>query len=159
MDQLLSSPSHSALLECIYTSGAECLLNLDVLRDSKCEVALFNAFENIAPELIMPSMPRLFSSYIRTLRKNRGAIFGQGSSHKLDSLEEFRESALRFFSLYQPILNKATNKSEAWRTMTRLLDVINQENLFSSRHVQSERLLNGIVNSALIEIGAEHPGE
>ncbi|KAJ3855197.1 Urb2/Npa2 family-domain-containing protein [Lentinula lateritia] len=152
---LSSSPDHSTLFECLYTSGIDCLFNLDVLRDSKTEDTLFIAFNDIVPEIIMPSLPRIFSSYIQAFRRNRNAIFGQGSSQKVDALEEFRETCLRFFTLSQQIFNKATDKDQSWTIKALLLDVINQEMLFTGGHLETEKLFNDMVNSIFMELAAD----
>ncbi|KAJ3790316.1 Urb2/Npa2 family-domain-containing protein, partial [Lentinula aff. detonsa] len=153
LNRLQSGPVHSTLLECLYTSGVQCLFDPDVIRDSETENTIFHAFENSVPEIIMPILPRLFLSYIQILRKNRNAIFGQASSHKFDS-EEHRQSSLRFFTSCQQILSKATQKDQSWTTKALLVDVINQEHIFTGRHLETEQLLNGIVNSALVELKA-----
>ncbi|KAJ3919471.1 Urb2/Npa2 family-domain-containing protein [Lentinula edodes] len=155
LDNLSSSPNHSTLFECLYTSGIDCLFNLDVLRDNKTEDVLFTAFHDIVPEIIMPSLPRIFSSYIQALRRNRNAIFGQGSSQKVDGLVEFRETGLHFFILSQQIFNKATDKDQSWTAKTLLLDVINQEMLFTGRHLDTEKLFHGMVNSIFVELAAD----
>ncbi|KAF9073753.1 Urb2/Npa2 family-domain-containing protein, partial [Rhodocollybia butyracea] len=155
-NRLSSSPVHSTLSECLYNAGAECILNLDVLRDNKTESTLFNALETIPAELVIPILPNLFSSHIHALKRNRGAIFGQGSNQKLDSLDEFRKFSLRFFALCQPILNKAAERGEAWKTKTLLLDVIKDENLFTAGQLEAEKLFNGIVNTALMELAFDH---
>ncbi|KAJ3815023.1 Urb2/Npa2 family-domain-containing protein [Lentinula aff. lateritia] len=152
---LSSSPDHSTLFECLYTSGIDCLFNLDVLRDSKTEDTLFIAFNDIVPEIIMPSLPRIFSSYIQAFKRNRNAIFGQGSSQKVDALEEFRETCLRFFTLSQQIFNKATDKDQSWTIKALLLDVINQEMLFTGGHLETEKLFNDMVNSIFMELAAD----
>ncbi|KAJ3882298.1 Urb2/Npa2 family-domain-containing protein [Lentinula edodes] len=155
LDNLSSSPNHSTLFESLYTSGIDCLFNLDVLRDNKTEDTLFTAFNDIVPEIIMPSLPRIFSSYIQALRRNRNAIFGQGSSQKVDGLVEFRETGLNFFILSQKIFNKATDKDQIWTAKALLLDVINQEMLFTGRHLDTEKLFNGMVNSIFVELAAD----
>ncbi|KAJ3934391.1 MAG: Urb2/Npa2 family-domain-containing protein [Lentinula lateritia] len=152
---LSTSPDHSTLFECLYTSGIDCLFNLDVLRDSKTEDTLFIAFNDIVPEIILPSLPGIFSSYIQALRTNRNAIFGHGSNQKVDSLERFRETGLHFFTLSQQIFNKATDKDQSWTTKALLLDVINQEMLFTGRHLDTEKLFHGMVNSIFVEFAAD----
>ncbi|KAJ3870156.1 Urb2/Npa2 family-domain-containing protein [Lentinula novae-zelandiae] len=152
---LSTSPDHSTLFECLYTSGIDCLFNLDVLRDSKTEDTLFIAFNDIVPEIILPSLPGIFSSYIQALRTNRNAIFGHGSNQKVDSSERFRETGLHFFTLSQQIFNKATDKDQSWTTKALLLDVINQEMLFTGRHLDTEKLFHGMVNSIFVEFAAD----
>ncbi|KAJ4476742.1 hypothetical protein J3R30DRAFT_333733 [Lentinula aciculospora] len=159
LDYLQSSPNYSTLFESLYTPGVECFLNIDILRDNKTENTIFSAFENFTPEIIMPVLPRVFLSYIQTLRKKRNAIFGLGSSQKTDFLEEYREASLQFFASCQHILNEATQKDQSWRANALLLDVVNQENLFSGRHLETEKLFNGIVNSAVVELTANIQGE
>ncbi|KIK71275.1 hypothetical protein GYMLUDRAFT_254519 [Collybiopsis luxurians FD-317 M1] len=154
LSKLYSSLSHSNLLESIYATGSDCFLNLDVLRDGKTETVLFSALESIAPDIIAPSLPRIFSSYVQTLKKNRSVIFGQGS--KLDSLEEFHEASLKFLTSCQTTLNMMTDKGQVWKTRALLLDVVNEENVFNTRHVETEKLLSGIVNSILIELAGGH---
>ncbi|KAG6885946.1 hypothetical protein C0993_007448 [Termitomyces sp. T159_Od127] len=80
------SSSEVALSGIIYNAGIETLFNLDTLRrirDSKAENELL---ESIAPVLrsndeVYSVLPRLFASYIESLKKHRGALVSQSSNH------------------------------------------------------------------------------
>ncbi|KAF5382976.1 hypothetical protein D9757_006310 [Collybiopsis confluens] len=155
---LNSSPDFSTLHGSIYASGCDCLSSLDVLRDNHTEAALFSALGNIPPDTSMPVLPQIFSSRVQALRKNRATIFGQGSSYKSDSAQDLHEAALRFFTLCQTTLKRAVEKSDARKTTALLLDVISEENLVSTGHMESVRAMKEITTSALIELAGEHEG-
>ncbi|KAJ3718284.1 Urb2/Npa2 family-domain-containing protein [Lentinula raphanica] len=153
LNRLQSHSTHSTLFECLYTPGVQCLLDVDVLRDSETENTISNAFSNVTPEIIMPTLPKIFSTYIQTLRKHRSTMFGQTSSQKADS-DGYREASLRLFSLCQRILSKATEKDQSWTTKALLIDVLNQEHIFTGQDHETENLLNGIVKSILVELAS-----
>ncbi|KAJ3828501.1 Urb2/Npa2 family-domain-containing protein [Lentinula raphanica] len=157
LNRLQSHSTHSTLFECLYTPGVQCLLDVDVLRDSETENTISNAFSNVTPEIIMPTLPKIFSTYIQTLRKHRSTMFGQTSSQKADS-DGYREASLRLFSLCQRILSKATEKDHSWTTKALLIDVLNQEHIFNGQDHETENLLNGIVKSILVELASVNEG-
>ncbi|KAJ8084273.1 hypothetical protein PM082_003041 [Marasmius tenuissimus] len=145
------SQTPTELHSAIRSGGLESLFNLDALRDSKLEQNLFDQLATFTSESVIPALPMIFTAYIQTARKYRGALFGQSANR--DSMEDFCAAGFRFFSSCQTILSKSNSRVAVWACRASLLDVVNQENLLSSgSSPEHSALLRGVIGSALAEL-------
>ncbi|KAF8078378.1 Urb2/Npa2 family-domain-containing protein [Lyophyllum atratum] len=156
--QSTTDEPHKSLLDAIYDAGAETLFNLDILRqtrDSKTEDALF---ESIAPVLssnleIYSVLPRIFSSYIESIKKHRGALVSQGSAQlPATANAEIQSYGMRFFASCLSMSDGREQTTQSWSTTVSLLSLIDQEALFNRKQVEAEVLLNRIIEQALANL-------
>ncbi|KAJ7630714.1 Urb2/Npa2 family-domain-containing protein [Roridomyces roridus] len=128
----------SGLQEELYVVGTEILFNVDTLRQPYDENhPLFTALQSIPDALTRPFLPRLFSSFVHSTRKHRGALHGQN------------EANLTFFDSCQVLLTAAAPTSSTWETRAALLRVVAEENIFGSGQEPS---LKSIVPLALFAL-------
>ncbi|KDQ63876.1 hypothetical protein JAAARDRAFT_54067 [Jaapia argillacea MUCL 33604] len=104
------------LSESIYTAGIETLFNLDVLRSSPID-SLFQALVALPTEsYILPSLHRLYTSYIHSLRRYRSALFP--SSGIENAAMKFYSEVNRLLVAYQ------THQEEVWEARVGLVGVV-----------------------------------
>ncbi|KAK7058266.1 hypothetical protein VNI00_001897 [Paramarasmius palmivorus] len=145
---VVTGDSTSDLHRAVRVAGLETLFNLDVLRDPKSEQMLVDRLHITSPEIAVPALPLIYSAFVQTTRKHRGALF----SH--DSTEEFRTVALRVFVSLQAIIRKTDNTHAFWSCNTSLLEVVNQENLLGGNNArpQVNATFEEIITCALAEL-------
>ncbi|KAK7463828.1 hypothetical protein VKT23_005765 [Stygiomarasmius scandens] len=151
-----STPTYRNIYQVIYASGVECLFNLEILRDPKLEESLFDALGHVGSDVSIDFLPHLYLSHVESLRKNRGVLLAQDSKNLLDSLHEYRSSAMRIFESYNAILledKSPTHSAQIWRTRSSLLDLIDQQRLFNSQ--QSETVFKTIIHAILFELASD----
>ncbi|KAI8995332.1 Urb2/Npa2 family-domain-containing protein [Trametes punicea] len=131
----------------IYDAGIETMFGLELLKpaaDRKHDLALADALERIlrtSPEIVLRPLPRMFKSYVHTIRRHRGALFGQGSSQALGQVvDQFQAVAIGFYSLCSN-LARAGGEGMYWRCRVSLLEVVEKENLFNSKDDDAKTLL------------------
>ncbi|KAL0579816.1 hypothetical protein V5O48_002227 [Marasmius crinis-equi] len=135
----------------VRSAGLESLFNLDVLRDSKMEQLLFDHLAMLPSETVVPTLPILFTAYIQTGRKYRGALFGQSANR--DSTPDFCAAGFRFLSSCQTILSRSNSPVAVWTCRASLLDIVDRENLLSGGSApEHSAILRSVVNSALAEL-------
>ncbi|KAG5648160.1 hypothetical protein DXG03_006114 [Asterophora parasitica] len=146
---------YKSLLEAIYSAGAETLFNLDVLRqarDSRTENVLF---DSIAPILssnleISAVLPRLFASYVESIKKFRGALVGTGTSQAPGAAnDEIQASGMQFLASCLTLLGQRENTVQAWSTRVELLALVDKQSLLNRQQVEAEVLLNRVIGQAL----------
>lgn len=139
------SPAYENLLANIYASGIETLFSLDVLRqihEPKLDSSIFEALHKIVTISIEGKMqvlgilPRLFESYIQSVKKHRGTLFSQGSGSHAGGVpsEEWRATSMKFFVSCQDLLSEVEGQSteQDWSARVALLSLVDRENLFNA---------------------------
>ncbi|KAK0198611.1 Urb2/Npa2 family-domain-containing protein [Armillaria mellea] len=141
----------SVLGENIYAAGVEILFCLDILRQSvDGEITFFEALEGVDMPSLLDNLPRLFRSFVTSVKRFRGALFGQGSSRQsTGGVEDARAAGMRFFISSQPLLNVSGLEVRAWTAQVELLKVINDEVLFSSSQRDPEEVFTKIIENAI----------
>jgi len=167
--QTLSAPwaSHDdSFKTAILDAGVETLFNLDVLRqsyDSKSENLLVKALEKMSftdADLVLQNLPNILAQYISANRKHRGALFSQGSQTQPGaSLEELRETGMHFFTLIMGLVNDSKQDCRAWQTRALLLRIVEQENMFISKQLDSQMMFNQILELILVTLSDGWKGE
>jgi len=126
----------------MYSAGIETLFNLDILRtaeDNKCDRALKDALaEALAsfPAVSLDAMPRMFESFIQTIKRHKSALFGQGSNHTAGNVAtQVQAVGIAFFSMCGELLASAPNGEDdrIWKTRIALLVIVDAENLYNVR--------------------------
>ncbi|KAF8895057.1 Urb2/Npa2 family-domain-containing protein [Gymnopilus junonius] len=137
-------------------AGIETLLNLDILRqnlDLKGESTLLEMLHILITEdrdIVLKILPIIFTFYIDVLKKNRRALFGQGSQHHLgSSVVELHNTALRFFVSISSLIDDSHQDRQTWETRLALLQTIDRENIFSRQHVEAQVTVDQIIELAL----------
>ncbi|KAK0505923.1 Urb2/Npa2 family-domain-containing protein, partial [Armillaria luteobubalina] len=151
MSYTTSITATSVLGENIYAAGVEILFCLDILRQSvDSEITFFEALEGVDMPSLLGNLPRLFRSFVTSVKRFRGALFGQGSSRQsTGGVEEARTVGMRFFISSQPLLNVSGLEVGAWTAQVELLKVINDEALFSNSQRDFEGVFTKIIEDAI----------
>ncbi|KAK0233389.1 Urb2/Npa2 family-domain-containing protein [Armillaria fumosa] len=151
MTYTTSITATSVLGENIYAAGVEILFCLDILRQSvDSEITFFEALEGVNMPSLLGNLPRLFRSFVISVKRFRGALFGQGSSRQsTGGVEEARAAGMRFFISSQRLLNASGLEVTAWTAQVELLKVINDEALFSSSQRDLEGVFTKIIGNAI----------
>lgn len=167
--QALSAPyaSHDGSFKtAVLDAGVETLFNLDVLRqshDSKNENLLVESLEKLSftdRDLVMQNLPNILAQYISANKKHKGALFGQGSQTQPGaSLDELHETGMRFFTSILGLVNDSKQDCRAWQTRALLLQIVERENIFSSKQLDSQMTFNRILELALVALSDGWKGE
>ena len=162
IQNVLDEPLRKDILD----AGVDTLFNLDVLRqnvDLKGEGLLLDRLQALLSgdgQPVLKALPILFMSYFDTLKKNRGALFGQGShSQTGSSLSELHNHALRSFIAFSSLLDNLDQNFLVWSTRQALLQIIARENIFSHNHVEARMALEHVVELSLVCLGDGWKGE
>ncbi|KAG6891425.1 hypothetical protein C0992_007204 [Termitomyces sp. T32_za158] len=149
------SNSETALSDIIYDAGIETLFNLDILRrirDSKAENELL---ESIAPVLrsnaeVHSVLPRLFASYIESLKKHRGALVSQSSSQIPGSANaEIQTQGMQFLAGCLSLLDLHEHSAKTWSARVALVKVVDKENLFDRGNPEAAMVFDSVIRHAL----------
>jgi hypothetical protein len=154
-----SLQSKYSVSQFIYASGIDCLYHLEILRDPKLEDTLFDSFGKVDSEVILPFLPRLYQSHVESTKKNRGTLFAQDSKHRLNPLDEFRNSALHLFESYFDMLSEdklARHPILVWRARSALLNSVDQNHLYNDQ--QNEAVFKKIIQTVLFELNSVQTG-
>ncbi|SJL05929.1 uncharacterized protein ARMOST_09265 [Armillaria ostoyae] len=151
MSYTTTKTATSVLRENIYAAGVEILFCLDILRQSvDGEITFFEALEGVDIPSLLGNLPRLFRSFVTSVKRFRGALFGQGSSRQsTGGVEEARAAGMRFFISSQPLLNVSGLEVRAWTAQVELLKVISDEALFSSSQRDLEGVFTVVIENAI----------
>lgn len=146
-------------------AGVETLLNLDILRqslDPKGESPLLDRLQNLVTEdrdLVLKVLPVLFEIYVNALKKNRSALFSQGSQPQPGSgLGELHNAALCFFISILYLIDHSHQDHQAWAARLALLQTIDRENIFNRKHVETQVAFDQIIDLALVRLGEAWKG-
>ncbi|KAG6911773.1 hypothetical protein DXG01_000019 [Tephrocybe rancida] len=150
--------SDATLSDIIYDSGVETLFNLDVLRwtrDSRTENHLFEAITPVLTSNIevFAVLPRLFSSYIDSIKKHRGALVSQSSTQAPGAAKtEIQTQGMQFFASCLLLLDADENLHQTWSARVALLKVVDREGLFERSNVEAAILLDRVLGQSLSKI-------
>lgn len=147
-----------------YDAGIETMFNLEVLRqvadnsDQSLEEALARVITQ-REDISVHALPRLFHSYIAAIRKYRGALFGQTSSHTSSgSLEQVKVATLKFFATASSLACSIGNAQAIWQIKLALLQVVDAEGLFSFSDEFAVTTLLQLSRDACVTFDPEVPG-
>ncbi|KAH9947654.1 Urb2/Npa2 family-domain-containing protein [Amylocystis lapponica] len=136
----LPTPDHEsqqAIASDIYASGIETLFSLDVLRlagDQNCDPAMREVLITLVPatpDVVFETLPRLFTSFVQSLKRHRSALFGQGSNQaSSDTATQVQAAGMTFFTLCIDLLDMVAD-NDTWNTRIALLEMVHRENLFN----------------------------
>uniref|UniRef100_A0A8H7Y6I5 Nucleolar 27S pre-rRNA processing Urb2/Npa2 C-terminal domain-containing protein n=1 Tax=Psilocybe cubensis TaxID=181762 RepID=A0A8H7Y6I5_PSICU len=156
---LNGSQNEKLLKDAVLEAGMETLFNLDILRqsqDSKAGNPLIERLLKLVPEnrdIVYGILPDLFSHCISATKKNRGALFSQGSqSQPGASLEQLHEACLRFVLALFSLVDHGHQDHHAWRTRFALLNIIDQENLFDRTQLEAQMTFNEILELVIVAL-------
>ncbi|KAF9560209.1 hypothetical protein CPC08DRAFT_690317 [Agrocybe pediades] len=152
-------PEQQPFSDVVLESGIETLFNLDVLRqtnDQKTEPPFLEHLRKLLAsgrDHVYRALPRLYSSYVNSIKKHRGALFSQGSqSQPGAALEEFHEAALRLFTSMLALVDHNDQDALSWMTRLSLLQTVDQENLFDRHQMEAQMTLNQLVDLIIIAL-------
>lgn len=145
---------HESLKTGIVEAGIDSIFNLDILRqDRNAESALLQYLRTLNKThgiLIIETLPQIYLHYIHSLKKHRGALFGQGSQHSgATALDELYNSGVRFFISCESMLRDHPQTSRVWETRIALLQIVYQENLFHRKQADTQVVLNQLLETSL----------
>ena len=159
-----SGGNGQALLSDVYDAGIETMFGLDVVKqvtDSKHDTALLEALENASiqsPAMVLRSLPRLFASYVQSLKRHKGAIFSQGSNQASSHIADQLQAAAMIFYAMCVTLARRTADDASWQCRVSLLHVVERENLFSVKDEEAKTLLREDGESAVEALAAAWDG-
>ncbi|KAI0670121.1 Urb2/Npa2 family-domain-containing protein [Trametes maxima] len=131
----------------VYDAGIDTIFGLDILRpsiDQKHDTALAGALERILgteSRTVLRPLPRLFASYVQTVKRHKGALFGQGSSQSSGQVADQVQVASMAFHAVCDALARSGDDQEYWRCRVALLEVVERENLLSLKDEDAKTLL------------------
>ncbi|TBU64845.1 Urb2/Npa2 family-domain-containing protein [Dichomitus squalens] len=148
--QLVPADGHGqALLSDVYDAGIETMFGLEVVKqmtDSKYDTALLEALEDASiqsPAVVPCSIPRLFASYVRSVKRHKSALFGQGSSRAPGHiLEQVQAASMVFYGTCNTLARKSADDA-SWQCLVSLLEVVERENVLSVEDEEAHTLLRG----------------
>ncbi|TFK90203.1 hypothetical protein K466DRAFT_574360 [Polyporus arcularius HHB13444] len=138
-----------SLVADIYDAGIETMFGLDIIRqaaDHKLDTGLAEALEAASKEhsaVVLRCLPRLFESYVQSLKRHKGALFSQGSNQASGYLtEQVQRASMAFYATCDGLARSGTD-DVSWQTRVSLLEVVEKENLLSTKDEEAKALLRG----------------
>ncbi|GBE78138.1 hypothetical protein SCP_0110210 [Sparassis crispa] len=132
----------------IYSAGVDTLFSLEVLRqagDQHFDAALKEEFTKgmaNTPETVLTSFPRLFMSFMQSIKKHKSALFGHGSNQVPgDITKQVQGAGMAFFASCDNLLTEGKESEQLWLTRIALLAVVDSENLYNVRDEHAVQLL------------------
>ncbi|OBZ78847.1 hypothetical protein A0H81_00559 [Grifola frondosa] len=87
-------------------------------------------------------MPRLFKSYVESIKRYKGALFSQGSNQAPGHIsEQVQVTGMAYYALSNSLLDLNASDERSWRARVKLLEIVETENLFSAKDDEARRLL------------------
>ncbi|KZT06756.1 uncharacterized protein LAESUDRAFT_774312 [Laetiporus sulphureus 93-53] len=139
-----------SLVSMIYSAGVETLLSVDVLRtldDTKCDLALKEALltsTSQMPDVVLKVIPRLFGSFIQSIKRNKNALFSQSSKQTSGTLSlQTQTAGAAFFALCDELLvsDSGHRTASVWPTRIALLAIVDGEAIYDVRDENATRIL------------------
>ena len=153
---LLDSTLKISLLD----AGIDTMFNLDILRlmhDSRAENPLVERLQVISQTeraLVLEHIPQLLVYYVQAIKKNRGALFSQGSqAYATSSKEELHANGMQFFISLLGLVDDSNRSPEAWTARFLLLETVNKENIFEVKQQDSQVTFNHLLEIVLLVLG------
>ncbi|TFY69060.1 hypothetical protein EVJ58_g637 [Rhodofomes roseus] len=134
----------------VYLAGIETLFSVDVLRnveDHKCDAALKDAISqssHLSSKAVLHALPLLLTSFVQSLKKNRNALFSQGSSNAAGHASmQVQPAGLAFYALCENILDAAPtpDSTQIWDTRVALLETVDSESLYNPSDANGTEVL------------------
>lgn len=129
----------------MYTAGAEVLFALDILRPLHTQSSLASAaLPPLQPLLSTQSasilfvLPRLLSSFVQAVLKNRGALFATGSDGGTRAVTEVRRMGIGFCGTCLELLEDVEEGEAPWEARVKLLEIVHSEKLFVGVGAEAE---------------------
>jgi hypothetical protein len=148
-------------MEDVYTAGIETIFCIDILRqlsEATSDNNLFTCLSQIKSNSALVALPRLFSSFCGCIRRSRGTLFGSKNDiSTTGSLDQLRLVGMRFYASCDQFLQ--SSEANVWSTRAALLNIVEQENLFSAAHAENSALLKKTSKSSvsMLEISYGKP--
>ena len=109
-------------------------------------------------EIVMETLPHIYVHYIHSLKKHRGALFGQGLHSEGTALDELHGAGVRFFVSCEGMLRDHDQTSRVWATRITLLQIVNRENLFHQNQPGIQVVLNQLLETSLTTLNDSWKG-
>lgn len=107
----------------------------------------------------MEALPQIYIHYIHSLKKHRGALFGQGPLHSEGtSLDELHGAGVRFFISCEGMLQDHDQTSRVWATRIALLQIVHQENFFHRNQPDIQAVLSQLLETSLTALNDSWKG-
>lgn len=151
---LLDTPkSLPSLISNIHTAGIEVVFDLEIIRHNLTSSTSLPAnLESLCranESIVVPSLPILFKSFIFSVRKNRGALFGQTSGGTTGPgstgvADEVRRVTTAFFISSMGLIDHTEYDFDGlaedtfWQARVKLLEIVDQEAIFSRAGAQTD---------------------
>lgn len=156
LERVACTAAGQQLQDSLYNAGVETFFSLDVLRqshDSKSGNAILSALQNVgesSKNVVIASLPRLFSSFLQAIKKYRTTLFGQGSNQLPGAgTNELNAAGMHFFIRCQSLLGDDQSSLDAWMTRNALLDIVRENNLLNRSLPDVELAINQIGDLAI----------
>jgi len=130
----------------IYTTGTNILFAVDMLRPLQTQSASASIFilptnlksllSDHSPQVLF-ALPRLFASFVQSVREHRGTLFSQSPASTLSGASaeaEVRKTAMAFFVSCMVLVDESgdSDRTTVWKTRVHLLGIVDKETLFRS---------------------------
>ena len=122
---------HKSLEHVVYTAGVDTLFNLEMLR---AFIGGNDTLDSLLHSLNKSSgsytaLPRLYVSFIHSLRRHQNAVFSQNSSHEAGTItEQVQLSGMYFYQRAEAIL-LTEDLPQIWQSRHAILQLIEREHL------------------------------
>jgi hypothetical protein len=131
--EYLGVAQYKSLEHVVYTAGVDTLFNLETLRafiggNDTLDSLLHNLNKSPGPHMLT-TLPRLYGSFIHSLRRYQNAIFSQSSSHEVGTItEQVQLSGMHFYQRAEAILLNE-DLPQIWQSRHAILQLIQREHL------------------------------
>jgi hypothetical protein len=147
-----ASSTQQSHLSNLYITGTNILFAVDMLRQSQTQSTsasidilhtnLKSLLLGHSPQ-VLSALPRLFASFIQSVRKHRGTLFSQSPPSTVSGANteaEVRKTAMAFFVSCMVLVDEAgdSDRTMVWKTRVHLLDIVDKEALFRSAGARME---------------------
>lgn len=149
----------NSVKDIVLEAGLDTLFNIDVLRqthDSKTESPLVENLRKLAisdRDVVLGIIPDLFDHYVTATKRNRGALFSQGSqSQPGASLQESQETILRFFTTLLSLIHDSHQDLLSWKARLSLLKTVDEQNIFDRRQIEAHMTFNQTIELVIVAL-------
>ena len=141
-----------------FSAGVDTLFNVDILRsldDHKCDAALKDAIDRAllsSRGAVLRVLPRLFASFVHSVKKNRSTLYGQGSSAiPGHAAVRAQIDGLAFYALCEASISGSPKLDGplVWDTRIALLKTVDSESLYDASDANSIQVLRSSGNAAV----------
>lgn len=140
----------------MFNAGIDTIFNVDILRLEQNGSLIDGPISELlkdTPIAVVQSLPRLFASYVETIRRFRGTLFGQGSNQAPGtSLIHARSAAVKFYASCEALLAKAGDGEIVWQTRLALLNTTDEQTLYSVNDEDVGYVLREVGETAVVAL-------